>query len=82
MKKEFPCETVAPAVGKVILEVGRKVSGVGVGVGVGGGVGVGVAAGVGVGVVGGIGLNIMPHPEWNRIELTTANPKTIPKTLT
>jgi len=44
-----PVDTLAPAVGDVIVEVGGVVSGVGVG--------------VGVGLAGVLGLLVMPHPE-------------------
>jgi hypothetical protein len=44
-----PVDTVAPAVGDVIIDVGADVSGVGVG--------------VGVGLAGVLGLLVMPQPE-------------------
>src|SRR5262245_13108369 len=59
----------APAAGVRDVTVGAVVSGVGVGIGVG----------VGVGM---LGLLVMPHPEWSRIELTTATPIITPETVT
>jgi len=55
-----PINTVAPAVGDVIVEVGRKVSGVGVG--------------VWEWFAGALTPLDIPHPGPNRIKLTTASP--------
>jgi hypothetical protein len=57
---------LAPAAGENDVTVGGLMSGVGVGVGVG---------------VGILGLPVRPHPEWSRIELTTASARRTPKTL-
>jgi len=65
MRTLFPNSLVNPDPGNVIIEVGRKASGVG----------------VGVGLVGVLGLFTIPHPEASRIELTTASPIRTTKTL-